>query len=66
MINRDAVIKKIMDMPQEQVAKVLIFMAGMEAEQIIDEQTETEQTHDSTEQLIPGGTYESDKDRYKG
>lgn len=66
MINRDTVIKKIIDMPQEQVAKVLIFMAGMEAEQSIDEQNETEQTHDSTEQLILGGTYEGNKDRYKG
>lgn len=48
MINRDTVIKKIMDMPQEQVAKVLIFMAGMEAEQSINEQDETEQIHNPT------------------
>lgn len=52
MINRDAVIKKIMDMPQEQVAKVLIFMAGMEAEQSINEQNETEQIHNPTKQPV--------------
>lgn len=30
--NRDAAIKKITEMSKEQVSKVLIFMAGMEAE----------------------------------
>lgn len=30
-MNRDAAIAKIMNMPDEQVLKVLIFMAGMEA-----------------------------------
>lgn len=34
-INRDAAIKKITEMPKEQVTKVLIFMAGMEAEHTI-------------------------------
>lgn len=29
--NRNAAIQKIVDMPAEQVLKVLIFMAGMEA-----------------------------------
>lgn len=29
--NRAAAIRKIVDMPAEQVVKVLIFMAGMEA-----------------------------------
>ena len=37
-VNKDMVIKKITEMPKEQVAKVLIFMAGMEAEHIINEQ----------------------------
>lgn len=31
-LDRDKAIKKITDMPEEQVLKVLIFMAGMEAE----------------------------------
>lgn len=31
-VNRDAAIRKIVNMPKEQVLKVLIFMAGMEAE----------------------------------
>lgn len=35
-VDRDTAIKKIMGMPQEQVAKVLIFMAGMEAEHCIN------------------------------
>lgn len=43
MIDRNKVINKIMGMPQEQVAKVLIFMAGMEAEHNIQEQNEVEQ-----------------------
>lgn len=30
-VNRSAAIAKIVDMPAEQVLKVLIFMAGMEA-----------------------------------
>lgn len=50
MINRDAVIKKIMDMPKEQVAKVLIFMAGMEAEHCINQQNEAEQIRNSAKQ----------------
>lgn len=35
-VDRDTAIKKIMGMPQEQVAKILIFMAGMEAEHCIN------------------------------
>lgn len=38
--NKDIAIKKITEMPKEQVLKVLIFMAGMEAEQIIKEDSE--------------------------
>ena len=45
MINREAVIKKIIDMPQERVAKVLIFMAGMEAEHRIHEQKTRKEPH---------------------
>lgn len=52
MINKDVVIKKILDMPQEQVAKVLIFMAGMEAEHNINKQNKTEQICNPTESLI--------------
>lgn len=40
-VDKDIVIKKIIEMPKEQVAKVLIFMAGMEAEHIINEQRNT-------------------------
>jgi len=43
IINRDTIVKKIVDMPQEQVAKVLIFMAGMEAEYNINERNESKQ-----------------------
>lgn len=39
-INKDMVIQKITEMPKEQVAQVLIFMAGMEAEHIINMQKE--------------------------
>lgn len=41
--NRDTAIKKIAKMSKEQVAKVLIFMAGMEAEHIIKEKGDLEQ-----------------------
>ncbi len=51
MINRDVVIKKIIDMPQEQVAKVLNFMAGMEEEQNINEQDEAEKIRNPAKQL---------------
>ena len=35
--NKDAAIAKILDMPDEQVLKVLIFMAGMEAGQTVED-----------------------------
>ena len=44
MVNRDVAIRKITEMPKEQVAKVLIFMAGMEAEHSIKEQSDIEPT----------------------
>ena len=37
MSNKDSAIRKITVMPKEQVAKLLIFMAGMEAERTIFE-----------------------------
>ncbi len=41
--NRNLAIKKITEMSKEQLAKVLIFMAGMEAEHIIIEQNKIDQ-----------------------
>ena len=41
-ISRDIAIRKIKAMPQEQVSKVLIFMAGMEAENKISREQEEE------------------------
>ena len=40
--DRETAIRKIIEMPIERVSKVLIFMAGMEAENIIDEKSGTE------------------------
>ena len=40
--NKDLVIRKIMEMSKEQVSKVLIFMAGIEAEQNIKNQKNSE------------------------
>lgn len=37
MKNRDIAIEKIIQMPEEQVLKLLIFMAGMEAERTVKE-----------------------------
>ena len=45
--NKDIAIQKIMEMSQEQVSKVLIFMAGMEAESTMHKETqEIEKTRD--------------------
>lgn len=41
-LDKEMAIRKITEMPIERVAKVLIFMAGMEAEHIIDEKSGTE------------------------
>lgn len=41
--NKEAAIEKISVMPKEQVAKVLIFMAGMEAERDIKGQNTASQ-----------------------
>lgn len=50
MINRDMAIKKITEMSKEQVSKVLIFMAGMEAEHIIGEETGEKQKQKCSKQ----------------
>ncbi len=41
-LDKETAIRKIAEMPIERVSKVLIFMAGMEAEHIIDEKSGTE------------------------
>lgn len=41
-LDREVAIKKITEMSKEQVSKVLIFMAGMEAEQIVGKEHETD------------------------
>ncbi len=51
-ISKEAVIRKIEEMPAERVSKVLIFMAGMEAELVIDEKSETDYQHNDTKQLV--------------
>lgn len=38
-LDKETAIRKITEMPVESVSKVLIFMAGMEAERIIDEES---------------------------
>lgn len=42
-LEKETAIRKITEMPAERVSKVLIFMAGMEAEHIIDEKRTKEQ-----------------------
>ncbi len=39
-LNKEVAIQKITEMSAERVSKVLIFMAGMEAEKVIDKQSE--------------------------
>lgn len=41
--NRNTAIRKIIEMSEDSVSKVLIFMAGMEAEHIIRKQIEEKQ-----------------------
>ncbi len=48
ILNKEMVIRKITEMPMERVLKVLIFMAGMEAEHLIDEKSEIKNQHDPT------------------
>ena len=42
-LDKELAIKKITEMPTERVSKVLIFMAGMEAEHNIEEKSEAEE-----------------------
>ncbi|USF27732.1 hypothetical protein N510_002689 [Firmicutes bacterium ASF500] len=41
-LDKETAIRKITEMSTERVSKVLIFMAGMEAEHMIGEKNETE------------------------
>ena len=50
-LNRELVVDKITQMSKEQVSKVLIFMAGMEAENIIWMQREKKK-HNSQKQTL--------------
>lgn len=50
-LNKEIAIQKITEMPVERVSKVLIFMAGMEAEHIIDEKGEVKVQSNLTKQL---------------
>lgn len=50
--NKEAAIQKIVEMPVERVSKVLIFMAGMEAEHTIDEKSQTDHQRNPTKQLV--------------
>lgn len=50
-LNKETAIQKIAEMPVERVSKVLIFMAGMEAERTIDKKSETVNQRNPTKQL---------------
>lgn len=49
--NRDTAIQKIKQLSDEQVSKVLIFIAGMKAEQIIAEEKEAEKSREPPVQM---------------
>lgn len=51
-LDKDLAIKKITEMSKEQVLKVLIFMAGMEAEHMISEQNISKQQRNPPQQLM--------------
>ncbi len=51
-LEKETAIRKITEMSKERVSKVLIFMAGMEAERIISEKDETENQHNLIKQFV--------------
>lgn len=50
--DKDLAIQKIVRMPETSVSKVLIFMAGMEAEHSIGKKNETDQPHKPPRQPV--------------
>lgn len=50
--SKETAIQKITEMSADRVSKVLIFMAGMEAEHIIDEKSVTENQRNPTKQRV--------------
>lgn len=50
-LDREVAIKKITEMSKEQVSKVLIFMAGMEAEQIVGKEHEMDKKDMTSDQM---------------
>ncbi|MBD5499121.1 MAG: hypothetical protein HDR11_15440 [Lachnospiraceae bacterium] len=51
-LSKEMAIQKITEMPIESVSKVLIFMAGMEAEHAIDEESEVKVQCNQTRQPV--------------
>ena len=51
-LDKKTAIQKISEMPTERVSKVLIFMAGMEAEHIIAEKNGAEKQRNMSRQKI--------------
>ncbi len=51
-LDKETAIQKITNMPIERVSKVLIFMAGMEAEHVISEKNEIGNQSNPDKQLI--------------
>ncbi len=54
-LEKETVIQKIKEMPEERVSKLLIFMAGMEAEHFIDKKCEVENRRNPTVHRSTGG-----------
>ncbi len=50
--SRDMAVRKIVEMTDERVSKVLIFMAGMEAEHRIHEQQTRKEPHKPSKQTF--------------
>ena len=50
-LDREVAIKKITEMSKEQVSKVLIFMAGMEAGQIVGKEHEMDKKDMTSDQM---------------
>lgn len=51
-LSKETAIRKISEMPAEMVSKVLIFMAGMEAEHVIAKKSENENQRNPTKQPV--------------
>ena len=62
---KEMAIQKIIEMHPDRVSKVLIFMAGMEAEHIIDKKNEMATSEGGKKDVFNGGKKKMETDEQK-